>query len=49
MEFNIFQTFFRARPNSEGIVWVQIVEGRVVAAFTKEEFRRELKLIAKDL
>lgn len=39
---NILHTFFRAVPGTP-FAWVQVIDGRVVAAFTRSEFLRELK------
>lgn len=45
--FNVFQTFYRAVPGRHGYVWVQVIDGRVVQAFTEREFKRELRLLAR--
>jgi hypothetical protein len=49
VKFNIFQTFYQAAPNAQGHAWIQVIDGRPVQAFTKAEFKRELRLIAKGL
>jgi len=44
--FNVFQTFYRAAGHSK-YAWVQVIDGRVVQAFTEREFKHELRLLAR--
>lgn len=51
MEFNIFRTFYRTTGaiKAAGYDWVQVIDGKPLVVWTKAEFKRELKRIAKAL